>query len=348
MSRISKSLLWDVTDNCNLQCIHCYNAGKYPLARAPLNVRNDYQSIIDRLLDLGINHIHLLGGEPLLTTGLTELLGYTGQRNMIVTINTNGTCLDAEMVKKLIHYGVAQITISLDGATELDNDAIRGQGVFSLVTQNMEHAASEILKRQSPMVLQVASVVTKKNMANLHLMPRLIASLGVYIWDVLYLYQVGSAIANKAEIGVSSQEFLNCIKKLLLAGLKNKVFIQFDCKSKVLTTLARQYGIPIDANPEFDACSAGKRLIFMDCYGDLYPCGPCANQADTRGKAPWMNLYDLNYMECWDVFQNFVENRVLKATRKIAVCSNCDRIQECSSCSLCSAPYFELCELVKK
>ena len=94
---IKKSLLWDITRRCNLNCIHCYNSGSIDSVQE-LEVESNYKTIINRAIEVGINHIHLLGGEPLLSRGLWDLLQYAKMCNVLISINTNGTLLTEDLI----------------------------------------------------------------------------------------------------------------------------------------------------------------------------------------------------------------------------------------------------------
>jgi Predicted Fe-S oxidoreductases len=68
MPYISMDSLNDVTiyltHACNLRCIHCYLSAGEPLGNE-LNVR-DWLIILDKLRELGVRFVYLLGGEPML------------------------------------------------------------------------------------------------------------------------------------------------------------------------------------------------------------------------------------------------------------------------------------------
>ena len=82
------TLLWDITQRCNLACIHCYNALKRGENTSP-SVRGDYEAIIDRSKEIGVNHIHLLGGEPFVIQNLFDIIDYASRRGIAVTVNTS-------------------------------------------------------------------------------------------------------------------------------------------------------------------------------------------------------------------------------------------------------------------
>ena len=233
---IKKSLLWDITRRCNLSCIHCYNSGGISTEQE-LEIAPNYKAIIDRVVQAGFNHIHLLGGEPLLVKGLLDLLYYANIKGILISINTNGTLLTKKFINELIESNVSQLTFSLDGATESSNDAIRGSGNYKRVTENIKQTISCIEQAKSTMLVQVATVVTKQNISTIHKLPEVLRNMGVKYLDVLKLYECGNAVSNESSLQLKSEEYLAALCKLLVESYRNQIFAQFDCKPKVLELL---------------------------------------------------------------------------------------------------------------
>ena len=342
-SCIKKSLLWDITRQCNLNCIHCYNSGGLFTAQE-LNIASDYKTIIDRIAQAGINHIHLLGGEPLLVKGLEELLSYASSRNILVSINTNGTLLSKEMTYKLIELGVSQLTISLDGATELTNDFVRGTGSYKQVTENIRQTMSAIEQTGSTMLVQVATVVTKQNVSTIHRMPRVLQEIGVKYLDVLKLYECGNAVDNGGLLHVSNEEYLNALGKMLVECYRNQIFAQFDCKPKVLELLNLRYGFSPNYDVvEFAGCSAGKRILFMDNNGYIFPCGPYSHEVSNPEFTT--NIFDDNYIEQIVKMEKCVRERIHRFSSTLRpICLKCKFFDWCNGCAICYQGHEDLCE----
>lgn len=248
---IQKSLLWDITRRCNLKCKHCYNSDSISNIQDS-NATKNYKMILDKVVNLGINHVHLLGGEPLLISELYGLIEYANFKNIHVSINTNGTLLTDSAIKKLIELKVLQITVSLDGATEQDNDLIRGNGTFHLVTENMRQAINIINKSQSDIIVQIATVITKQNIQSIHKIPYILKSIGIKYLDVLKLYECGNAAVNEELLQVCPEEYIDALRKLLLESYRNGIFIQIDCKPKVLEILGNKFGFKVEVNSDFN------------------------------------------------------------------------------------------------
>ena len=108
-----KSLHWDITKNCNLRCKHCYNAEKYFDEQSDVYIENEMNleqciRTVECFSSAGFGHIHFLGGEPLASPYIFDVIKRAKELGMIITINSNACLLTADVQKKLIDLGVDQ------------------------------------------------------------------------------------------------------------------------------------------------------------------------------------------------------------------------------------------------
>lgn len=339
---ITKSILWDATWKCNLRCAHCYNVD-YLADQKSLNIEDNYQKIIDRLKELQFNHIHLLGGEPLCEESIFNLIEYAASKDIIITINTNGTLLTEQTINRLIDTGVKQITVSLDGAVAEDNDTIRGKGVFERVVGNLSMATALIEEQKSQMIIQVATVLTGQNFANIHRMPKLLAGLNIRYLDILKLYECGNAITNGEKLVLTSKEYIEAIGKILIEAYRNGVYLQIDCRPKVLEYINARYGFNVSLDSDYNRCAAGRKMFYMDQVCDLFPCGPIANRIKRNELKEKMkiSLFDEDADEKMRFFGTWA---CTKASTVNAFCKECKHVLKCSGCALCIGGEESLCK----
>lgn len=341
-SYIDKSILWDITRRCNLNCTHCYNSGNKAIGQE-IDIQHDYKIIVDMIGLMEIKHIHLLGGEPLMVKGLFELLNYAQIKGIMVSINTNGTLLSKEMIEKLVKSNVAQLTISLDGATEETNDRIRGTGSYKKVVENIKQTTSYITQAKSNMIVQVATVITKQNIQSIHRLPRILHSLSVQYLDVLKLYKCGNAISNDTALQISNEDYLVALGKLMVESYRNQIFAQFDCKPKVLELLSLKYGFKANYNGSgFSSCSAGQKILFMDYKGNIYPCGPFAHEFP--GSELVINIFNDQCVQQLPGIEEGIHSRIEQYSLSGSACKACQFNNCCSGCAICYNDYDKLCE----
>jgi len=122
-------VVWNITRNCNLRCVHCYNDS------GPGKVCNDAtteeaKAVLDDLAAFGVPSVLFSGGEPLMRHDLFELIAHAGGKGLRTVISTNGTLITKDAARMIKDRGVSYVGISLDGVGEI-NDKFRGvSGAF--------------------------------------------------------------------------------------------------------------------------------------------------------------------------------------------------------------------------
>lgn len=180
-----KSVHWDITKKCNLRCRHCYNAEKYfnPSSDSYIEEEMNLEQCkhtVDNFAKAGFEHIHFLGGEPLASPYLFDVIEYAKKNyNMCITINSNACLLTESICRKLIELNVEQYAASLDGCTAQVNDAIRGTGTYEKVLANMKMLNSIKKEYSQNMETVFVFTLTKKNIGDLKLFPEIAESAGV-------------------------------------------------------------------------------------------------------------------------------------------------------------------------
>jgi len=105
-----------VTDRCNLRCIYCMPAeGVRLMSHRDILTYEEIYTIARVAAELGINKVRLTGGEPLVRSGLTELIQMLAQIEAIddISLTTNGTLL-SRYAAELKQAGLQRVNISLD------------------------------------------------------------------------------------------------------------------------------------------------------------------------------------------------------------------------------------------
>jgi cyclic pyranopterin phosphate synthase len=111
-----RNLRLSVTDRCNLRCQYCMPELDYVwLPREDMLQFEEISRLVDVFMTLGVNHIRLTGGEPLLRRDLSTLVdmlaGKEGLNDLALT--SNGILL-ADQIDELKAAGLRRVTVSLD------------------------------------------------------------------------------------------------------------------------------------------------------------------------------------------------------------------------------------------
>ena len=113
--RVINYLRISVTDRCNLRCCYCMPEGVQDVGMKNILTFEEIWEIVRTGVSLGITHIRITGGEPLVRKGCVDLI--RGIREIpgveTITMTTNGVLL-GNYGKKLKEAGVDGVNISLD------------------------------------------------------------------------------------------------------------------------------------------------------------------------------------------------------------------------------------------
>jgi cyclic pyranopterin phosphate synthase len=133
LGRPLRNLRLSVTDRCNLRCSYCMPEADYVwLPRSELLSFEELERLVSVFCSLGVDHVRLTGGEPLLRHELPELVRrLAGEPRLAdLALTTNGVLLN-EMAAPLRAAGLTRVTVSLD---TLQPDRFRA------LTRRDEHA----------------------------------------------------------------------------------------------------------------------------------------------------------------------------------------------------------------
>jgi radical SAM protein with 4Fe4S-binding SPASM domain len=115
----------------------------------------DWKRLIDEIAEKGIKSVLLRGGEPFLYPYIRELLQYLIQKDMFVSIDTNGTLLnifaDFLIMLKKIH-----ITISVDDPEKI-HDEVRG---IPETFAKMKEGLQELRKQEAINQVEISTSMT--------------------------------------------------------------------------------------------------------------------------------------------------------------------------------------------
>jgi Fe-coproporphyrin III synthase len=138
-------VVWNVTRQCNLKCVHCYaHAKNIPFENEMTTTQG--KELIDDLAQFGAPVLLFSGGEPLVRKDLPELAAYAVEKGMRAVISTNGTLITADMARTLKQIGLSYVGISLDGMEEI-NDRFRGQkGAFKAAMEGIRNSQAAGIK----------------------------------------------------------------------------------------------------------------------------------------------------------------------------------------------------------
>lgn len=151
-----------LTGGCNLACQHCWIAPTYqPNGGTGGHLDYDLFALaIEEGLLLGLSSVKLTGGEPLLHPDFVRMIDLIREKELSLTIETNGTLMTESLARYLKENStVGPISVSLDGATADIHDPFRGvEGSFEKAVKGIRYLVEAGFRPQVIMSLHIGNV----------------------------------------------------------------------------------------------------------------------------------------------------------------------------------------------
>lgn len=315
-SRPGFTIQWHITDQCNLNCTHCYRDElKKDLPLDQLKI------IADTLLE-GITTLDmapcfaLSGGEPFLSADLFSLIEYLYDKGVShVLIETNGTLIDSSLVNSLCEHSppITTIQVSLDGSTPAVNDPIRGKGAFKKAVSGL----TQIINNTS-LNTTISYTFHTQNVDDIPSIVELGETLGV---DTLYLTRLVPIGRGKQLNGILTPEETRDVLNYL--HQKNEEFKLNKKKPRItenrclfhLTDPEEAINRYINKKNRLgNACAVGVSTFTILPDGTAFPC--------RRLPIPLGNILNDSFLDIWfknDILWDFRRRQKLLKGK----CKNC-------------------------
>ncbi|OGL49431.1 MAG: hypothetical protein A2161_05245 [Candidatus Schekmanbacteria bacterium RBG_13_48_7] len=128
----------DPINMCVLNCPLCpTGTGKMQRPRGRMKLE-DFKAIVDEIADVAYIIYLYNWGESFLHPDIMEMIEYSSKKKIIVRISTNLNAFKPESAPQLIHSGLSQLVVSIDGASQETYASYRVGGNLARVTANIQ------------------------------------------------------------------------------------------------------------------------------------------------------------------------------------------------------------------
>jgi radical SAM protein with 4Fe4S-binding SPASM domain len=309
--------VFDITNRCNLSCLHCYSSEQ----QKELTTTDVYH-VLDKLSTAGVGIIDFGGGEPLLRTDIFDILTYSKQLELYTSISTNGTLLDENCVKRLKTLGIDHVCISLDGAKPETHDHIRDKkGTYEKTISGIKNCVN------AGITTQISTVIMNSNINELRDMYTLVESLHVDGWYIYDFAPAGRGKELQQEVLTPEQrkrlfEYLQDIapsSKMTLKPYPYLITINSACGTD--TYFYKKYGRLTEF---FKGCLSARWVCHISSNGDVHPCHLLPH---TLGNLTQETFEDIWFNKNNPVLKELRDRRLLKGT-----CGKCTYRDVCGGC----------------
>ena len=201
-----------VTNRCNLKCQMCGQWSEHGYMHSKKAAHDElsleqWQSVIDQVADHDIGTVLIRGGEAFLYPEIMPLIRYIHNKNMFISIDSNGTCLKP-FIKELVELGNIHITFSIDGPEEV-HDTVRGvKGSFQKTKDNIARVIEEEKIQGKTISKSITFTISNHNYRHLGVIPDVARSLGIGQTCIVPYFYVPDFVGKQYEQELKTE--MNC------------------------------------------------------------------------------------------------------------------------------------------
>jgi MoaA/NifB/PqqE/SkfB family radical SAM enzyme len=224
---------------CNITCEHCFAKDLIDNSRGRMPVSR-FAEVVKNAMKLGVVNFSFQGGEPLIYKDLYEYIKAAKPWANLISITTNGTLLTYDKCVQLRKIGVDIITLSVD--------PYRKNTDWKEKVKNAKKAGMNVTLGTVVTNTDIKDFFNEKNQQ----LDTLIyyAQKHKIILMLIFAVPMGGFESDDSVLLTNRNAFL--LRELI----KDYSYIRTD----------------FDANYKEFGCGAGKEIIFINPYGDVYAC----------------------------------------------------------------------------
>ena len=303
LNRVPISGGLELTKRCNLRCAHCYvgSARTGSSGSRPEMETEKLLAVMDEIRDAGCLNLLITGGEPLQRPDFGKVYERARENGMLVTIFTNGTLINEEILDLFSDLPPQSVEISLYGATAGTYEAVTGvpgsyakciRGIEGLLDRGIEVSLKTVLmtinRDEFYEIEKIAKQYGVKFRFDSDIFPR-------FDGDRLPL-ALRVPIEDAVAFSMSDPERLDSWRKFLNSHNEFRLSNRIYC------------------------CGAGLTNFHIDASGFLMPCLMISGVS--------FDLLSGSFDEGWNMMTGLHEKKTDPSNR----CIGCDKIALCGYC----------------
>ena len=297
---------WELTLRCNMSCIHCGScAGK---ARPNEMTEEEGLSLIEQMVDLGLEVITLSGGEPLMHPSWPIYAKKLVDASVSTFMITNGLLLK-DSIPKMKEVGLGRVGISFDGMEEKHNFIRNHKNSFAIALE----AASEAISQG----ISVGAVthVSKANREDLEDMYELFKKRGFSYWQIQLTFSQGR-MKEHDDYSLAPEDMLDIAQFIYEKQ-------QLEALQVVPGDNMGYYCSPPIRDKEWKGCFAGRHLMGVDADGAIKGCLSLPREF-VEG-----NIREESLRTIWEDPERFKYNRYFSEDMLAGNCAGCEKARKC-------------------
>lgn len=293
----------NLTKRCNLRCKQCFSdSGEI---KAKELTTEEMFKLFDDMNKYGTFFICLGGGEPLTRPDLLEILEYGKEKQLAISVVSNGLLLTKEFIEKLNNVELDTFWVSLDGLEE-NHEMLRGKSTFKKTLDSLQ-----LLKEYYKGKTAIRISLNKYNVGEYKELIKIAEEYNIDLIRFTPIISFGRA--KNEDLTIDQEQYIEFLKNI--KRVKSKVEIVYPNKPTPQKIWIGTNGF---------GCHCGKEAIWLDEVGNYSPCIFWGDKY-TLG-----NIRERSYMDLWNVSlisSNITGNKVCENCKNYKVCRGGCRVR---------------------
>lgn len=266
--RIPEHCVWELTNSCNLDCVHCESESG-PERPAELSTE-EALALCGDLAGVGCQVVNLSGGEPFLRPDWQLIAGRMVELGLTPILVSNLTCAGAEEFDALERLAVEWVATSLDGPPAVHDRIRRTRGEPWSAFERTSAAITNLKKRGQKVA--VITHISLWNLPHLDELAQILETLQVDLWQL----QIGQPSGRLRSIAESYLIFPRQLEEIYA------LILRVQRRGKLTLDVADDIGFfgpdelevrAVDGEPRFfTGCQAGYRVLSIASDGTVRGC----------------------------------------------------------------------------
>lgn len=329
---------FELTPVCNMNCNMCYirMSKQEQEAVRPLHTAQEWIALAQKAKDAGMLYLLLTGGEPFMHPEFPHIMEQLHRMGFVISINTNGTMIDEQVVQWLKETPPVRMNITLYGACDETYKRLCGNpNGFTQVNRAI------MLLRQAGIEVKINCSITPYNKEDIPKIVEYARHNSLQIQPAAYMFpplrKDASMVGKNNRLSPEEAAYYTVYADYLLYGKEHflnqisKMSFPSECEESCV-----EMG-------EGVRCRAGKCSFWITWDGKMLPCGMFST---SHAK----NVFEDDFQEIWELVKQ--ETAQIRLPVQCAGCSIKDQCHACAAMVYTESGCFEKvpryrCEMMK-
>ena len=308
---------FELSPLCNMDCKMCYikMSKEKQESISRLRTKEEWIELAQKAKEKGMLFLLLTGGEPFLVKDFKELYIELHKMGFCISINSNGTMIDEDVIEWLKHYPPMRINMTLYGASDETYERLcNNPKGFTQVTKALS------LLKENNIQVKLNCSVTPYNKDDLKEIISFAEEHDLIVQATSYMFPP----LRKDETKIGQNDRFTAEDAALYEAYISAYSNGFDrFKEYIESGQLALYDADDDCGVvegDHMRCRAGITSFWMTWEGKMLPCGMIPDE----GLDPWKVGFD----EAWENAKNIVSEIKLPVK-----CAGCGKKDECRACA---------------